>query len=111
VSDFDRSGIAARVRGLIGGQNGGDVGAIARRLHVDEVSLRMTIDELAPYPTFDALAAIVEYYGVDPNWLLTGEYDAATHREALITAAEKNRQALGRLLHLNTPAQSIRLVG
>jgi hypothetical protein len=78
---------------------------------VDEVSLRMTIDELAPYPTFDALAAIVDYYGVDPNWLLTGEYDAATHRAALITAAEENRQALGRLLQVKTPAQCIRLGG
>jgi hypothetical protein len=111
VSEFDRSGIAARVRGLIGGQNGGDVGAIARRLHVDEVSLRMTIDEVAPYPTLDALAAIVDHYGVDPNWLLTGEYDATTHREALLTAAEQNRQALGKLLQFNTPAQSLRMVG
>ena len=99
------------MRGLIGGQNGGDVGAIARRLRVDEVSLRMTIDELAPYPTFDALAAIVEHYGVDPNWLLTGEYDAATHREALLTAAEQNRQALGRLLKVETPVRSLRIVG
>ena len=52
----------------------------ARRLRVDEVSLRMSVDDLAPYPTVDVIAAVVREYGVDPTWLLTGEYDAGSHR-------------------------------
>jgi len=79
---MDRIGIAARLRGLIGGQEHGDLGATATRLGVDEVSLRMSIDPLAPYPTLDVLAAVVSSYGVDPTWLVTGEYNPATHRMA-----------------------------
>ena len=52
----------------------------AKRLRVDELSLRMSVDELAPYPTVDVIAAVVREYGVDPSWLLTGEYDSSTHR-------------------------------
>ena len=40
---MDRDGIAARLRGLIAGQNEGDLGVVARRLGVDEVSLRMSV--------------------------------------------------------------------
>ena len=87
-----------RVRGLIAGQDGGDVGATARRLSIDEVSLRMSIDELSPYPTLDALAAIVNHYGVDPHWLLTGEYDLHTHRAALESGMAHNERALEALL-------------
>lgn len=79
---MDRIGIAARLRGLIGGQEHGDLGATAARLGVDEVSLRMSIDHLAPYPTLDVLSAVVSTYGVDPTWLVTGDYNPATHRSA-----------------------------
>jgi hypothetical protein len=65
---------------LIGGQEHGDLGAVAHRLGVDEVSLRMSIDLLAPYPTLDVLSAVVKTYGVDPTWLVTGEYNPNTHR-------------------------------
>lgn len=77
---MDRDGIAARLRGLIAGQNEGDLGDIARRLGVDEVSLRMSIDDVAPYPTVDVLAAVVLTYGVDPTWLITGDYSPSAHR-------------------------------
>ena len=77
---MERKAIAARLRGLIGGQEHGDLGALAVRLGVDEVSLRMSIDALAPYPTLDVLAAVVSAYGVDPTWLITGDYNPGTHR-------------------------------
>ncbi|MEX2178752.1 MAG: hypothetical protein WD801_08595 [Gemmatimonadaceae bacterium] len=77
---MDRHGIAERIRGLVGGQNEGDLAVIAHRLEVDEVSLRMSVDALSPYPTVDVLAAVVLTYGVDPTWLLTGEYDTRSHR-------------------------------
>jgi hypothetical protein len=79
----DRAAIAARLRGLLGGQDHGDLEQTSERLRVDEVSLRMSIDELAPYPTVDVLAAVVREYGVDPSWLLTGTYDSSTHRRVL----------------------------
>ena len=43
----------------------------------------MSIDELAPYPTIDVLTAVVREYGIDPCWLLTGDYDSATHRRSI----------------------------
>jgi len=83
MSGPDRQEIATRLRGLLAGQDGGDLAATARRLGVEEVSLRMSIDELSPFPTIDVLTAVVGLYGVDPTFLLTGRYDAATHRRAL----------------------------
>jgi hypothetical protein len=75
------SAIASRIRGLLGGQ--GDPGTLAARLRVDEVALRITIDELSPYPTMSVIAAVIREFGVDPSWLLTGEYSPAAHREIL----------------------------
>ena len=79
--------IASRIRGLLSGQ--GDLSALAARLHVDEVALRISIDELSPYPTLGVIAAVVREYAVDPSWLLTGTYSAATHREALSAATNE----------------------
>ena len=79
MKDDSKTAIAARIRGLLGGQDS-TLSDAAKRLRVDEISLRMSVDTLAPYPTVDVIAAIVREYGVDPTWLLTGDYDAATHR-------------------------------
>jgi hypothetical protein len=94
---FDRHEIAARIRGLIAGQDGGDLAVVAGRLGVDEVGLRMSLDDLAPNPTVDVIAALVEACGVDPCWLLTGEYDPATHR-AMAESRESAAQAVSRLM-------------
>jgi hypothetical protein len=77
---LDSREIAVRVRALIGG---GDVEHAAERLSVSERTLRISVDELAPRPTLEVLAAIIREYGVDPSWLLFGVYDSATHRAAM----------------------------
>jgi hypothetical protein len=84
VTTSSNSDIASRIRGLLSGQ--GDLATLAARLHVDEVALRISIDELSPYPTVAVIAAVIREYAVDPSWLLTGIYRAATHREALRAA-------------------------
>jgi hypothetical protein len=71
------------VRSLIDHEGTGDPGAIARRLRVDELELRMTIDTDSPRPTMDVLLAVIREYGVDPTWILTGEYDSGTHRRTV----------------------------
>ena len=101
MSGFDRHEIAARIRGLIAGQDEGDPGVAATRLGVDEVGLRMSIDDLAPNPTVDVIAAVVTAYGVDPSWLLVGEYDPATHRGVL-----ESRESLGHLIARLMPRPS-----
>src|SRR5258708_12860701 len=80
---FNRFEVAARLRGLLSGQDAGVVGGTASRLGVSEVALRMSVDETDPHPTFEVLKAVVRDYAVDPTWLVKGEYDADTHRRAL----------------------------
>ena len=83
VNASTRHEIAARLRELIAAQDQGDLGALARRLGVEEVSLRMSLDELSPFPTVDVMIAFVAAYGVDAKWLLTGTYDPVIHRRVL----------------------------
>ena len=97
IPTFDRVAIAARIRGLIAGQDEGDPAAVATRLRVDEVGFRMSIDELAPNPTVEVIAAVVAAYGVDPSWLLTGEYDPGTHR-GILEERENVEQVVSRLM-------------
>lgn len=78
--------VAARIRGILSGQ--GDARELAAQLGVDEMALRISIDELSPYPTIGVIAAIIREYGVDPSWLLTGNYSASSHREALNANAD-----------------------
>jgi hypothetical protein len=81
MMNFDRAGIADRVRALLG-EGAKDLAATAARLRVDEIALRMSVDEMSPHPTVDVLAAVIRDYGVDPSWLLTGAYDLSAHRSA-----------------------------
>lgn len=83
IEESDRRSVAARVRTLIDHQEGDDPGAVARRLRVDELELRMTIDVDSPRPTMDVLLAVIREYAVDPTWLLTGDYDSGTHRRTM----------------------------
>ena len=61
----------------------GDFAETASRLGVEELSLRLSIDELSPHPTMEVIVAIVREYGIDPGWLLTGEYHSSSHRAAM----------------------------
>jgi hypothetical protein len=62
-----------------------DPADIARLLRVDELEVRMTIDRESPRPTMDVLLAVIREYAVDPTWILTGDYDSATHRRMMDT--------------------------
>lgn len=81
MSRLRNAEIAARIRGLLSGQ--GKPNEIAVRLHVDETALRMSVDDISPYPTMDVIVAVVQEYGVDPHWLMTGEYNPGFHQRAI----------------------------
>jgi hypothetical protein len=83
LSPDDRAGVAARLRALIDNPEHLEPGVVARQLGVSEVVLRMSIDEESPRPTIEVLVAAIRYFGVDPSWLLTGEYDSGLHRQAI----------------------------
>lgn len=109
MKDDSKAAIAARIRGLLGGQDS-SVSDASRRLKVDEVSLRMSIDELAPYPTVDVIAAVIRVYGVDPTWLLTGEYDATTHRNMVDKQTGELPIAIHSLIERITPHRGSELI-
>ena len=79
-SKLDPLAISTRLRALFGA-NG--IVATAARLRVPRVELRRALDNKAPNPSIDVLTAVVREYGVDPSWLIHGEYNSATHYAAL----------------------------
>jgi hypothetical protein len=100
VTSFDRAGTAERLRSLFGKHDDSSFETTAERLGVSELSLRMSVDEESPHPTVEVMAAAIEYYGVDPAWLVTGRYDPASHRSSLKTgehsAADSLREVFAR---------------
>ena len=80
----DRWRIAVRIRALLYATiRRSGVRVVAADLDVSSESLQASIDLQKPHPSVEVLLAVIRYHGVDPTWLLTGEYDLATHREAL----------------------------
>lgn len=106
MTTSSNAAVASRIRGLLSGQ--GDPRDLAARLGVDEMALRISIDELSPYPTLGVIAAVIREYGVDPSWLLTGNYSATAHREALEASADDlllKVAAVARRSGIDTPRQ------
>jgi hypothetical protein len=79
----DRHQVAARLRELVGGLDAERVAKSAERLRIDEFTLRRSIDVKSPHPTLEVMVAAVREFGVDPNWLLTGDYSPTSHRRAM----------------------------
>lgn len=96
--EFSPTAVAERLRGILGGQDRGMIEASARRLGVSEVALRMSIDETDPHPAIEVLVAVVRAYGVDPSWLVSGVYDATTHRAAVEDEAAVTKEELARMI-------------
>jgi hypothetical protein len=84
-----RQEIAARLRAVLGTPGAVDLCDLAIRLRIDQMSLILSLDATTPYPTIDVIAAVVRRYGIDPWWLLTGEYSVSTHRSSLETTTEE----------------------
>jgi hypothetical protein len=97
-----RHDVAERIRVLLGSSSLSGIEA-AQRLSVDPVQLQASVDQLAPSPTVEVLTAVVAYYGVDPTYLLTGEYSAETHGIALEGGREGARLVLNRLMSQLSP--------
>ena len=98
---IDRYGVASRLRALIFANTPtASAGAIAESLGVRESMLRASIDETSPRPWVEVVLAVIRRYGVDPTWILTGDYDQSTHRQAL-----EDEPAIERLLARTTLAR------
>ena len=89
--------IASRLRRLIAHDHS-NLAERARALGVGETALRSCLDEVAPRPTFEVITAVVRHYGVDPTWLMTGEYNANRHRAALAEDDPSSTTAMEELI-------------
>jgi hypothetical protein len=92
----DWADVAGRLRGLIRIQNKSELAAVAKRLGVDERSLRVSVE--GGRPTLNVMAALIRAYGLDPTWVLTGDYDPATHRSALESNTQEIEVAMRRMI-------------
>jgi hypothetical protein len=82
--EVDRRELAARLDALLAPAfRASRMRTIATRLGVSAKALRASMDVDDPRPTAAVVIAVVRHYGVDPMWLLSGEYNGRTHREAL----------------------------
>src|SRR4051812_24129628 len=93
----DRLAIAARLPSLCEGVRG-TVAMTAIRLGVEKLALRASIDESSPHPTFEVLLGAIRYFGVDPAWLITGQYSRESHVEAVVADEDAQAEHIRRLL-------------
>jgi hypothetical protein len=89
--------IAERLRAVIARQPGRRPDDIASILRVSPEALqRLLNDRERSIDTgflIDVVAALVREFAVDPQWLLTGQYDSATHRRALLLGEEHTNES------------------
>lgn len=89
----DRAGVGSRIEEILVNQ-GLSADDAAARLRTDQDSICAAVRGA---PTLSLLIAIVRGFGVDPTWLLTGEYNQHSHRASLEDPFEATYQALKRL--------------
>ena len=83
MTGFNGRDLASRVAGLLQGRYKGDLVVAARELDVDPDELRRIVDAQTDKPDLNVLAKLVERFGVDVCWLMTGDYDWRTHMRVL----------------------------
>ena len=84
--------VAARLRAVLEpALRSSGLTAVAARLGVSPNALRLAVDFGDPRLSSAVAVAAVRQYGLDPTWLVTGEYDNASHRESLEEPARIDR--------------------
>ncbi len=90
--------IAERLRAVMAQHPAARLNDLEDTLALDRGSLSLLINEQQQIidVTFliDVVAAIVHEFGVDPQWLLTGRYDASIHRHALSLGEDRSPQGV-----------------
>lgn len=96
--------IAERVRLVISRQPGHRLDEVARSLNVPlDGFCRLLEDSDQSIDTtllIDVVVSLVREAGIDPKWLLSGHYDGAMHRQALILGEDQTLQGAQSLREL-----------
>lgn len=90
--------IAKRARSVVARQPGSCLDAVAETLRVPRESLTRLLDPrervIDTSLLIDVVAALVREFAIDPKWLLTGEYDGAVHRHALMLGEDRSSRGI-----------------
>lgn len=101
--------VRERIRAVVARQSGHNLCAAAEYLNLPALDLARLLD-CADVPDraflIDAITALAYDAGVDPHWLLTGQYDGAMHRHVLLLG--EDRTARGRAAVRNFVDQQFR---
>jgi hypothetical protein len=98
MTGFNGRDLASRVAGLLHGQFRGDLVAAARDLDVDPDELRRIVESRTDTPDLNVLAKLVNRFGVDVCWLMTGEYDWRAHMRLLEDEGDQSKDREKQLL-------------
>lgn len=86
--------ILSRIRSVILRQNGHNLDGVAAGLRVDPLAFRALMEQrdgAIDIPLLiDVVSALVWESAIDPIWLLSGHYDARTHREMLLLGEDRS---------------------
>jgi hypothetical protein len=80
--------VAERLRTVVSASSDADIARTAERIGLREEMLRESLNGRSRLSAIKVIAALTRYSGVDPGWILTGEFDSATHRRALEGSAD-----------------------
>lgn len=87
--------ITERIQAVMARQSGYDVCIAADSLKLPAIDLARLLDAPAHADrdlVIDVITALVYEAGVDPQWLLTGEYNGAMHRQVLTLGEDRSAQ-------------------
>jgi hypothetical protein len=94
VNDPVIAAIRERVCAVVDRQPHPSLGNLASHLAVEPDRLRVLLDTsdkpIDVVFLLDVVAAVVREFAVDPQWLLTGRYDATEHRAALMLGEDRS---------------------
>lgn len=86
--------IADRVRTVVAQNSTRSLDVLAAALHAEPEAFHALVNDddaaLDRAVLIDVIAALVREFGVDPQWLLTGQYDGAVHSRALSIAEDRS---------------------
>jgi hypothetical protein len=86
--------IATRIRSLVDHEQGHTLDVLAATLHAEPAAFERLVQDregtIDSAVLIDVVVAFVREFAVDPQWLLTGRYDASIHRQALALREDRS---------------------
>jgi hypothetical protein len=92
VNDPFIQAIAGRVRSVLADEPQQSIDLLVATLRASPDAVRSLVEGSSTIDVallIDVVAALVRGFAIDPQWLLTGQYDPTVHRRALLLAEDR----------------------